>query len=848
MDLLKYYSQFIDQQFPEYYRTDGPTFVQFVKAYYEWMEETGQITEKSKSLREYWDIDTTLPEYIKYFNNTYLAGVPNNIKSDKRLVIKHVLDVYRAKGTEQGFRLLFRLLYNEDIDIYIPGKDIFKPSDGIWYVAKYIEVTDNVLNKTLVGKVIKGSISAATGVVEAYITRIVDQKIVHILFLSNIIGTFVVGEKVTDIESFGTVATLDATKIKGSLGGINVDGGGQQFDIGDIIRVVDGNGIEAFGRVSGIATGGGAIAVTLLSGGTKFTLNAEPIVTKIANTAGEGVTFAVGGLSSIESLTYSPDLIIYNSNTVLVAGNVVSVNIVSGGTGYTNSSIITFTPQYYISGVTVTNTGISYSNADTVVFGGSGTGAAGNVYTDDSGRVLAIDITNPGRSYNTATASITSGTGTGATLTVSVANTGTGASANVRTNNTGVITSIINVVGGSQYVTSPNLSISIGSAGSLTANVFTTWNIAGNNSTWNYSRISNSITFTNGTFGTISSLANVSLGLGYTATPTLKARDLIHVANLTGNVTWSNSTPTITGVGTNFTFWFSANTVIRLFHDPSTNATPELRIVTAVANDTSMTGDGWPLYTSNSAGKANPSYYLVTSIFSPDQLLEANGSTGGFNEFISAAPNFGAGIVSNIELKQSGFGYIENEPVTMYRYGIVSNVNIIVAGSGYTNGDSLSFIGGTGSFKIAQGSVLTNNSGAVSSIVFANRGAGYLDPPVVMVASNTGSGALLSANVGGDDTTYAVTGTTSLIGQGRSTGYWRDTRSFANADKYIQDSYYYQEYSYEIQTAIPQSSYDTIVRTVYHPAGMELFGKSVILDSAGNTSIVVANTETVTVI
>ena len=31
-------SNLVEHQFPEFYRTDGPTFVSFVKAYYKWLE------------------------------------------------------------------------------------------------------------------------------------------------------------------------------------------------------------------------------------------------------------------------------------------------------------------------------------------------------------------------------------------------------------------------------------------------------------------------------------------------------------------------------------------------------------------------------------------------------------------------------------------------------------------------------------------------------------------------------------------------------------------------------------------------------------------------------------------
>jgi len=49
------------KQLPEHVR-DNPDYLyfhQFVQAYYEWMEQTGKVSERSKNLLSYKDIDET---------------------------------------------------------------------------------------------------------------------------------------------------------------------------------------------------------------------------------------------------------------------------------------------------------------------------------------------------------------------------------------------------------------------------------------------------------------------------------------------------------------------------------------------------------------------------------------------------------------------------------------------------------------------------------------------------------------------------------------------------------------------------------------------------------------------
>ena len=113
MEIEKLISPFIESQFPSFYQEDGPEFITFVKAYYEWLETENNIINQSRSLLEYRDIDTTLEKYVVYFKNKYINSLPENIISDKRLLTKYILDLYRAKGTDASYRLLFRMIFNE---------------------------------------------------------------------------------------------------------------------------------------------------------------------------------------------------------------------------------------------------------------------------------------------------------------------------------------------------------------------------------------------------------------------------------------------------------------------------------------------------------------------------------------------------------------------------------------------------------------------------------------------------------------------------------------------------------------------------------------------------------------
>lgn len=56
-------------------------------------------------------------------------------------------------------------------------------------------------------------------------------------------------------------------------------------------------------------------------------------------------------------------------------------------------------------------------------------------------------------------------------------------------------------------------------------------------------------------------------------------------------------------------------------------------------------------------------------------------------------------------------------------------------------------------------------------------------------------------------------------------GYWTGTDGFLSSDKRIQDSYYYQDFSYVLKTEVPIQEYYATIKETLHPAGFQIFGE-----------------------
>ena len=131
----------VSEQLPAFLQEEGPNLVAFMKAYYEWTETANNVIEVSKNIPNYQDIDTSIDRYMEYFRREIASSIPDNIVTNKKFLFKHIKDLYRARGSRKSYNLLFRLLFNEDIEYFNPGDNILRASDGRWVNENSIRVS-----------------------------------------------------------------------------------------------------------------------------------------------------------------------------------------------------------------------------------------------------------------------------------------------------------------------------------------------------------------------------------------------------------------------------------------------------------------------------------------------------------------------------------------------------------------------------------------------------------------------------------------------------------------------------------------------------------------------------------
>lgn len=136
-------SLLIKQQLPDFIREEYPKFILFLEAYYEFLNNT----QLEKGLHTFSDVDRTIDQFEEQFFNSFLPFFPRNVAVNKEFLIKKVLPLYLEKGSEKSYKLLFKLLFGEDVHVTYPGDNILRASDGRWTSENILKLTTTVFSE-----------------------------------------------------------------------------------------------------------------------------------------------------------------------------------------------------------------------------------------------------------------------------------------------------------------------------------------------------------------------------------------------------------------------------------------------------------------------------------------------------------------------------------------------------------------------------------------------------------------------------------------------------------------------------------------------------------------------------
>lgn len=280
-------SSFVSSQFPQFVAEDHLAFIEFIEAYYGWLDSKGNPLYEARKLLDNQDIDTVSDEYEEHLFNEFLSILPKNMVADRSIILKNIKQFYGAKGTEKSFKFLFRILFNSDSYLYYPRVDILKTSDGKWIQNKTIRITDTNgdIRKIRAQRVV-GATSNTTAFVERFYSTKFTGVAAYELILnsSSITGSFVPGENIICqyIEDEKTITVTG--KISPVVTGVRIIRPGSGYSVGDSLSV-DGLGTGAIIRVSEVNTVGGIVKCIIKEYGIGYSVDSPPTGIRFINAA-----------------------------------------------------------------------------------------------------------------------------------------------------------------------------------------------------------------------------------------------------------------------------------------------------------------------------------------------------------------------------------------------------------------------------------------------------------------------------------------------------------------------------------------------------------------------------------
>ena len=280
-------SRIVKRQIPSWIRSEYPGYVNFIEHYYKWLELSDNVLYNIYNIPTYLDIDLTTEEFLLIFIEMSMSSLPKNIISNKKLMIKHIKEVYQSKGTEKAIKFLFKILYDEEIELYYPAETILRCSDGNFIKSTFIK-TITYTNKDISGRKIFGVTSGASAIVEK--VTIKKESITYdYIEISNIIGVFLPNEKIEtrDNDTYYSNTTV------GQISKVIINNPGTNYYVNELIYTANVAINNAILQVTDVDINGGILSVNVLESGYGYT--GGYIETNI-NNKGADIQINIGGV------------------------------------------------------------------------------------------------------------------------------------------------------------------------------------------------------------------------------------------------------------------------------------------------------------------------------------------------------------------------------------------------------------------------------------------------------------------------------------------------------------------------------------------------------------------------
>ena len=752
-----------------------------------------------QQLLEYADTDNTIYDFLDQLRDSFMNAIPSELASgvNKRNLIKNIRELYRAKGTSEGHKIFIKMLLDEDATVFYPNKYMLRPSDGKWTYQTILRCSPGVnsVASEVIGKTLTGGSSEATAVIASASTTAEggDSIVIFEIHPASLVGTFTDGETATAVSSEQDISM--SFTIRGMVTDTTISDKGILYSAEDNIDLDTNSAVgnaKAITKVEAIKTGS-VSDIVIDDVGTLYEV-------------GDILTFSTG-----------------QANTKAAEGfvSVIDGSLIMNGT---DSSSTNANDNLILEGETTSHLEFFNCTLD-------GTDEEGT----NAGSDLLLDGTD-GSSTN-AGHNISMEYGVTQTTLDEYGTTADTFALEEGTDSTGGITRVFLKDGGAGYSSLPTITVA-STTGTGASLLSTTTDI-----------------------GAVDSVKITNQGFKYVAAPDMTLRANFLVKDVTGTFANGNTLTTHTGTVKDYdsdtqVLETTIEDVVRSILETGDEEEIALEDNLKISSDVKYTTIG----INNSAVEGdqivdeNGNRIVLNAHHTVDEYIileDDTGETSGSAIVVETGDPYGTQLqrfltessrVTSAQLSGAGDTLVTNSsiddsPSTIVLDGTDSsstNAGGDILNEEYGNNNTI-ILNGTDSdstnagakllhsIETADGNVAldgtdTSSTNAGDNIV-GESGIDFSAGTTTITDSSGATATIVAADIAKGTTTIGTAAETTP-------SYGTNVESLIGEDLIrIQDSYFYQAFSYEVQTNSSTSEYMRQLKKALHPAGFAAFGK-----------------------
>lgn len=239
----------IRNSIPSFIQMEYPKFVDFLMTYYSMMEKQGHL----KSLLDFEDNIKGRkddPIYIQKFLSELGFDVGVGLNTTPELQYKLINDFMSMRGSEPSLKLLFRLLFNEDVNIEYPRDGLLYTSAANYVHNNFLITSSpdvNLSDISFAGVVgLSSNATASTENIDVIVTQTGRYLIIE---CSNASDDFIIDEVIRILVNNQQIDVLNKGVIQ-----VDVEVSGNGYSKGDVVTI-SGCDQTGIGYVSAITNG-----------------------------------------------------------------------------------------------------------------------------------------------------------------------------------------------------------------------------------------------------------------------------------------------------------------------------------------------------------------------------------------------------------------------------------------------------------------------------------------------------------------------------------------------------------------------------------------------------------------